>query len=425
MRARAKDELSANLHARLRWVMYVEKSICECDSKLLVYRESLKRMKKRLGIFEQVYEAPRMYVLAVLEVLRRRQFSEQFFAWTDTIHKNSMSARTEEIDKRTNFCHVFGNHFLQSLFPGLDQQPPPFAEQPPDPCDVNLPHVDVNDIKLLQNTVPSLMSELSLGHSLETSVMVREHLSQSYLSKLVDPRQNKTLEQTLDMRGRMRCDAAARLTMSVLHREISRDDASLNRSNPLSPTRSGQTTPSQQSRLHQWQTESLDDSLDDSMHASEFEPVSLPSLQEETRRMKTSDDSDAMFHSAELDFTSPIDITEHSPESHNSTTSSRQSSSPINIKSPKSSSGVRSRSLASTRSNSFYMRPCHSPTMRTTPCSSFCRRSPACSASTSRTATTTASGSALSLISHRSTRSSSRSPSLCASLCGLESWHWW
>ena len=32
----------------------------------------------RLQIFEQIFEAPRMYVLAILEVLRRRNFSLQF-----------------------------------------------------------------------------------------------------------------------------------------------------------------------------------------------------------------------------------------------------------------------------------------------------------------------------------------------------------
>lgn len=32
----------------------------------------------RLEVFEQVFEAPRMYVLAVLEILRRKSFSVQF-----------------------------------------------------------------------------------------------------------------------------------------------------------------------------------------------------------------------------------------------------------------------------------------------------------------------------------------------------------
>ena len=47
------------------------------------------------------------------------------------------------------------------------------------------------------------MSELSLMDPLETSTIVKDRLSQSNLSKLVDPRQNKTLEETLEFRARM------------------------------------------------------------------------------------------------------------------------------------------------------------------------------------------------------------------------------
>lgn len=30
-----------------RWVMMIEKKICDCDNKLVMYHESMKRMKKR------------------------------------------------------------------------------------------------------------------------------------------------------------------------------------------------------------------------------------------------------------------------------------------------------------------------------------------------------------------------------------------
>lgn len=41
------EESSLVFLLEFRWVMYMEKSICECDNKLLVYHESLKRLKKR------------------------------------------------------------------------------------------------------------------------------------------------------------------------------------------------------------------------------------------------------------------------------------------------------------------------------------------------------------------------------------------
>ena len=67
------------------------------------------------------------------------------------------------------------------------------------------------------------MDELHLGDSLESSVAVQRVLSESSLAKLVDPRQNRTLEETVTFREKALVDNR-QLTMSVLHREISRGE---------------------------------------------------------------------------------------------------------------------------------------------------------------------------------------------------------
>lgn len=61
-----------------RWVMLVEKRICDVDGKLMIYHENLKRLKKRLDILKQIHEAPQVYAKLVVEVVRRRKFSTQF-----------------------------------------------------------------------------------------------------------------------------------------------------------------------------------------------------------------------------------------------------------------------------------------------------------------------------------------------------------
>lgn len=323
--ARAKDELSTNLHARLRWVMSIEKSIFECDSRLLVYHESLKRIKKRLDIFEQVFEAPKMYVLAVLEVMRRKNFSAQFIEWSKSVMESSINARTEELTKREMFHKVFGNHFIKNLFPGLDNKPLPFAEEAMTPCDDDLPDICVEDIKLLQQTAPDLMSELHIGDSLESSIIVRTCLSQSNLTKLVDPRQNKTLEETMAFREKALVDNQ-QLTMSVLKREISANDVG----DFSFPENVG------------FQIGASSDDLDVT-GGTAFEPGSLRSLSRE-KVLTTSSDSDALFHSAELDFScsspgiiSPLSPSLASPSSAKSgsgkSSSGKSSSSPITIKS--------------------------------------------------------------------------------------------
>lgn len=75
---RAKEELSVNLYHRLKWIMYVENLILETDHKLMIYHESLKRLRRHVEIIQQIHLAPSMYLSAVAEVVRRRAFSQAF-----------------------------------------------------------------------------------------------------------------------------------------------------------------------------------------------------------------------------------------------------------------------------------------------------------------------------------------------------------
>eukprot|EP00794_Sanderia_malayensis_P007700 gene7700-8537_t len=230
----------------------------------------------------EVFEAPRMYILAVLEILRRKSFSTQFLEWGRSVSISSAEACHEEIEKRSKFSDVFGSHFLQSLFVGLDDRPSIFAESPPSIFDERLPEVGVNDIRLLQQKVPELLIELSLGDSLEQSVYVRERLSQTNLSKLVDPRSNPSLEETLKLRARTGINSMPKMTVSQLQKEISQEDI------PLDMT---------QKDLN-WQLgESVGDITD-----ADFEPSSLKTLHcgmDALHSSQSSDVSDSMFRSAE------------------------------------------------------------------------------------------------------------------------------
>ena len=78
-----------------RWVMYVEKKICDVDGKLTIYLGNLKRLSKRLDILQQVHDAPKVYAQFVTEIVRRRQFSNKFLSV-------SMQARGQEWDLTIN-----------------------------------------------------------------------------------------------------------------------------------------------------------------------------------------------------------------------------------------------------------------------------------------------------------------------------------
>ena len=171
--------------------------------------------------------------------------------------------------------------------------------------------------------MPELMSELNINDSLDTSTIVRDCLSQSTLTKIVDPHQNKTLEETLNLRKQVLIDNA-QLTMSVVKREISRDDID---EFPFNEKIS-------------FQVGSANDSLsEDALPEPDFEPESLSSLTGD-KSLISSSDSETMFLSAELDLPktpeckSPGSFKKSSNfEKSNSSVSmsGKSSSAPINI----------------------------------------------------------------------------------------------
>ncbi|KAK3727883.1 hypothetical protein QZH41_010614, partial [Actinostola sp. cb2023] len=152
--AKAKEELSINLHTRLRWIMYIERKVCDADSTLIIYHENIRRVKRRLDILDQVSEAPKLYILASAEVVRRRRFSSQFLKWASKLHESVCQMHSEESARREEFALIFGRHFLQTLFTGLDDRPSKFADKLPKSYDTSLPTITEQDLQNLQSVIP-------------------------------------------------------------------------------------------------------------------------------------------------------------------------------------------------------------------------------------------------------------------------------
>lgn len=58
--------------------MYVENMMCDVGSRLMMYYEKLKRLRRHLDAIQQIHLSPQMYINAVGEVVRRRTFSQAF-----------------------------------------------------------------------------------------------------------------------------------------------------------------------------------------------------------------------------------------------------------------------------------------------------------------------------------------------------------
>ena len=172
--ARAKEELSGNLHARLRWIVFVEKRLAEVDSKVLIYRENIRRLKKHLEVVHQIHLAPKIYLAAVVEVVRRRVFSDRFLGWATSLAKKSSILVENEIQSRQTFATQLDSHFLQILFPGMNDFPPRFANESPVPFDTELPDLNESDVEYLRQKLPDLSellcvpSPVPLPQSLDT-----------------------------------------------------------------------------------------------------------------------------------------------------------------------------------------------------------------------------------------------------------------
>ncbi|XP_076169221.1 autophagy-related 17 isoform X1 [Ptiloglossa arizonensis] len=153
---KAKEELSVNIYHRLKWIMYVENKMMEVDGKLVMYHESLKRLRRHLEVLQQIHMAPQMYINAVAEVVRRRTFSQAFLMWASNLACQLLTIHSEELARRREFQSKFDGHFLNTLFPGLEDTPPPFATEAPSVFDNRLPKLTMEDMESLKSQLPDL-----------------------------------------------------------------------------------------------------------------------------------------------------------------------------------------------------------------------------------------------------------------------------
>ncbi|KAL6432753.1 hypothetical protein ACFW04_006265 [Cataglyphis niger] len=158
---KAKEELSVNIYHRLKWIMYVENKMVEVGNKLIIYHESLKRLRRHLEVLQQIHLAPQMYISAVIEVVRRRTFSQAFLVWASNLACQLLTVHSEELARRREFQSKFNGHFLNTLFPGLEDTPPPFATQAPSVFDNGLPKLTADDMESLRSQLPDLALTIS------------------------------------------------------------------------------------------------------------------------------------------------------------------------------------------------------------------------------------------------------------------------
>ncbi|XP_018049229.1 PREDICTED: RB1-inducible coiled-coil protein 1 isoform X2 [Atta colombica] len=185
---KAKEELSVNIYHRLKWIMYVENKMVEVGNKLIIYHESLKRLRRHLEVLQQIHLAPQMYISAVVEVVRRRTFSQAFLVWASNLACQLLTVHSEELARRREFQSKFDGHFLNTLFPGLEDTPPPFATQAPSVFDNGLPKLTADDMESLRSQLPDLALTISTP---DLSSITQFFLSKSFTEGSTDGTKEK------------------------------------------------------------------------------------------------------------------------------------------------------------------------------------------------------------------------------------------
>ncbi|KAH9489904.1 hypothetical protein Btru_056440 [Bulinus truncatus] len=159
---KSKQEMSKNIHQRLGWVMHIETLISKLDSELIYHMKTLRILDRNLVLLIQVKAAPQVYASMVVEAARRKKFSLIFAQWAESLAEEASHLYQLETERRKQFTEKLGEHFLiDTLFKGFDDVPPNFATEPPEPFDISLPDITIDDIVLLKNIIPELEESLS------------------------------------------------------------------------------------------------------------------------------------------------------------------------------------------------------------------------------------------------------------------------
>ncbi|CAM9517728.1 unnamed protein product [Lampetra planeri] len=152
----AKQQLTDNLHVRFRWCYLMMHHLDQHSERLAVLWHVLRGLEGRMRVVAQLSAAPRLYCLAISEVVRRRTFAAHYSQWASALVAEGRQVYEAERAKRESFGRVFGSSFLRDrLFRGLQSWPPSsFCTSDPRAFDSDLPSISLDDLRLLQSRCP-------------------------------------------------------------------------------------------------------------------------------------------------------------------------------------------------------------------------------------------------------------------------------
>ncbi|CAL1265908.1 unnamed protein product [Larinioides sclopetarius] len=152
---KAKKELSDNINHRIQYISFIESNISRMQTKIQNFRKYMQSVMTQIDCLHQVHLAPQRYLKMCTEVCRRREFSVRFMKWATELSSQCSELYENEVSLRKNISKETKN-MVDGLFPGMNDLPPPFAIECPQPFDQHLPEVTREDLDWLKSCVPEL-----------------------------------------------------------------------------------------------------------------------------------------------------------------------------------------------------------------------------------------------------------------------------
>lgn len=116
------------------------------------------------------------------------------FQWASELACYLLTIHNDEVARRKDFQLQFDGHFLNSLFPGLDDLPPAFATEAPSIFDSSLPKLTIEDLERLKSELPELTQNVSVP---DVSAIANFFIAKSLVKVEIDKTDDRGVEEKL------------------------------------------------------------------------------------------------------------------------------------------------------------------------------------------------------------------------------------
>ncbi|CAF0745641.1 unnamed protein product [Didymodactylos carnosus] len=168
--SKSKQDIIKQLHLRFKNIMFLQRQLVDYDAKISLYIHKLQRLKKMTQFLKQLRQSPYIYFTFLFECLRRKEYSNIFNQFSQTLAKESKIVYNDELSRREQFLKQYDNHFLFNLFPGLKVIPSFFIKEPVHLLDTTIPNFSSQELERVFDAIPEIKENSTIAYANDSSI---------------------------------------------------------------------------------------------------------------------------------------------------------------------------------------------------------------------------------------------------------------